>query len=134
MNMKLECDLSGIRKCMMSGLSLLLAGVLQAQNPIVQTCYTSDPAPMVHDGTLYVYTGHDEDHADFFWMQEWRVYSTKDMVNWTDHGSPLAIESFDWADDRALGIAMYRTQREILLVCVSAFQVDKHDGYRCGGG
>ena len=26
MNMKLECDLSGIRKCMMSGLSLLLAG------------------------------------------------------------------------------------------------------------
>ena len=94
MNMKLECDLSGIRKCMMSGLSLLLAGVLQAQNPIVQTCYTSDPAPMVHDGTLYVYTGHDEDHADFFWMQEWRVYSTKDMVNWTDHGSPLAIESF----------------------------------------
>ena len=56
---------------------------------------------MVHDGTLYVYTGHDEDKADFFWMQEWRVYSTKDMVNWTDHGSPLAIESFDWADDRA---------------------------------
>lgn len=51
---------------MMSGLSLLLAGVLQAQNPIVQTCYTSDPAPMVHDGTLYVYTGHDEDHADFY--------------------------------------------------------------------
>ncbi len=72
-----------------------------AQNPFVQTCYTSDPAPMVHDGTLYVYTGHDEDKADFFWMQEWRVYSTKDMVNWIDHGSPLAIESFAWADDRA---------------------------------
>ena len=36
MNMKLECDISGIRKCMMSGLSLLLAGVLQAQNPIVK--------------------------------------------------------------------------------------------------
>ena len=84
---------------------LLLGGALPheagAQNPFVQSCYTPDPAPMVHDGTLYVYTGHDEDKADFFWMQEWRVYSTKDMVNWTDHGSPLAIESFDWADDRA---------------------------------
>ncbi|MFV0326278.1 MAG: carbohydrate-binding protein, partial [Bacteroides xylanisolvens] len=34
---------------------------LSAQNPIVQTCYTTDPAPMVHNGTLYVYTGHDED-------------------------------------------------------------------------
>ena len=72
-----------------------------AQNPFVQTWCTSDPAPMVHDGTMYVYTGHDEDNADFFWMQEWRVYSTKDMVNWQDHGSPLALESFSWADDRA---------------------------------
>ena len=72
-----------------------------AQNPFVQTWFTSDPAPMVHDGRLYVYTGHDEDGADFFWMQEWRVYSTEDMVNWTDHGSPLALESFSWADDRA---------------------------------
>ena len=41
-----------------------------AQNPIVQTCYTSDPAPMVHNDRLYVYTGHDENGADFFWMQE----------------------------------------------------------------
>ena len=72
-----------------------------AQNPFVQTWCTSDPAPMVHDGTMYVYTGHDEDGADFFWMQEWRVYSTRDMVNWQDHGSPLALESFSWADDRA---------------------------------
>ena len=72
-----------------------------AQNPFVQTWFTSDPAPMVHDGTMYVYTGHDEDGADFFWMQEWRVYSTQDMVNWQDHGSPLALESFSWADDRA---------------------------------
>ena len=59
MNMNLECDLSGIRKCMMSGLSLLLAGVVEAQNRIVHTCNTSHPAPMVHDSTLYVYTGHD---------------------------------------------------------------------------
>lgn len=70
-------------------------------NPLVQTWFTTDPAPMVHDGTMYVYTGHDEDNADFFWMQEWRVYSSTDMVNWRDHGSPLAIESFSWGDDRA---------------------------------
>jgi len=81
--------------CLLGGLPCL------AQNPFVQTWCTSDPAPMIHDGTMYVYTGHDEDGADFFWMQEWRVYSTQDMVNWTDHGSPLALESFSWADDRA---------------------------------
>ena len=74
---------------------------LQAQNPFVQTWFTSDPAPMVHNGTVYVYTGHDEDGADFFWMQEWRVYSSQDMVNWQDHGAPLALESFFCADVRA---------------------------------
>ncbi len=79
----------------------LTALAATAQNPFVQTWCTSDPAPMVHNGTMYVYTGHDEDGADFFWMQEWRVYSTQDMVNWQDHGSPLALESFRWADDRA---------------------------------
>ena len=79
----------------------LLALQASAQNPFVQTWFTSDPAPMVHGDRVYVYTGHDEDNADFFWMQEWRVYSSADMVNWTDHGSPLALESFSWADDRA---------------------------------
>ena len=78
-----------------------VAMTASSQNPFVQTWYTSDPAPMVHGDRMYVYTGHDEDNADFFWMQEWRVYSTADMVNWQDHGSPLALESFSWADDRA---------------------------------
>ncbi|XXY45747.1 glycoside hydrolase family 43 protein [Sorangium sp. So ce269] len=69
-----------------------------ADNPIVQTIYTADPAPMVHDGTLYLYTTHDEDSAStFFSMNEWRVYSTTDMANWTDRGSPLKYKDFSWA-------------------------------------
>lgn len=88
-------------KSIFLSLALMAAAGVQAQNPIVQTWFTTDPAPMVHGDRLYVYTGHDEDGADFFWMQEWRVYSTADMVNWTDHGSPLAIEDFSWGDDRA---------------------------------
>ena len=41
----------------------LLATVfaLNAQNPIIQTYFTADPAPMVHNGTVYLYTSHDED-------------------------------------------------------------------------
>lgn len=72
-----------------------------AQNPIVQTCFSTDPAPMVHNGRVYVYNGHDEENADFFWMQDWRIFSSDDMVNWRDEGSPLAIEDFSWGDDRA---------------------------------
>ena len=90
-----------MKKPLTTALLSLIAMAATAQNPFVQTWCTSDPAPMVHGDRMYVYTGHDEDGADFFWMQEWRVYSSADMVNWTDHGSPLALESFSWADDRA---------------------------------
>ena len=90
-----------IKQLCIAGVLLITPAQISAQNPFEQTWFTSDPAPKVHDGTMYVYTGHDEDKADFFWMQEWRVYSTNDMVNWQDHGSPLALESFSWADDRA---------------------------------
>lgn len=90
-----------MRRLLISAAACLTAFGALCDNPFVQTCYSTDPAPMVHNDTLYVYTGHDEDGADFFWMQEWRVYSTTDMVNWTDHGSPLAIEDFEWGDDRA---------------------------------
>ena len=90
-----------MKKTIIITAALAIAMNSTAQNPFVQTWFTSDPAPMVHNNRMYVYTGHDEDNADFFWMQEWRVYSTDDMVNWQDHGSPLALESFSWADDRA---------------------------------
>ena len=77
-----------------------------ADNPIVQTSYTADPAPMVHDGRLYVYTSHDEDVTvnNFFTMNDWRVYSTVDMVNWTDHGSPAGYKTFSWGTGDAWAI------------------------------
>ncbi|MCP2163219.1 Carbohydrate binding module (family 6) [Goodfellowiella coeruleoviolacea] len=68
-----------------------------ADNPIVQHIYTADPAPLVHNGRVYLYTGHDEDGSTYFTMREWRVWSSADMVNWTDHGSPLSVASFSWA-------------------------------------
>ena len=69
-----------------------------ADNPIVQTNYTADPAPMVYEGRLYLYTSHDEDVTvnNFFTMNDWRLYSTVDMVNWTDHGSPAGYRTFSW--------------------------------------
>ncbi|WP_437579014.1 glycoside hydrolase family 43 protein [Sorangium sp. So ce887] len=70
----------------------------RADNPIVQTFYTADPAPMVHEGRLYLYTSHDEDVSvnNFYTMNDWRLYSTTDMVNWTDHGSPASYKTFSW--------------------------------------
>jgi len=82
-----------------------------ADNPIVQTVYTADPAPMVHNGICYVYTSHDEDVLvrNFFTMNDWRCYSTTDMVNWTDLGSPLSYKDFGWArGDAWAGQCVYR--------------------------
>ncbi|MGE9313136.1 glycoside hydrolase family 43 protein [Niabella sp. CJ426] len=69
---------------------------LRAQNPIIQTMYTADPAPMVYNNRLYVYTTHDEDASTWFTMNDWKVYSTNDMVNWTDHGVILSYSDFEW--------------------------------------
>lgn len=70
-----------------------------ADNPIIQTSFTPDPAPMVYDGVLYVYCGEDSTQDNGFYnMTDWRCFSTTDMVNWTDHGVLMYSESFEWAD------------------------------------
>lgn len=71
-----------------------------AQVPIVQTVHTADPAPMLHDGKVYLYVGHDEDNApdSRFVMHEYLCFSSADMVNWTAHGSVLRVkEVFKWS-------------------------------------
>ena len=55
---------------------------------------------MVYEDTVYLCASHDEDVTvdDFFTMNDWAVFSSKDMVNWTDHGIPLSWETFSWAE------------------------------------
>ena len=82
-----------------------LCTTAMAENPIIQTYYSPDPAPVVFGDTVCVYTGNDEG-GHFFTMHGWRVSCTTDMVNWTDKGTLiLSNESFggnakkngDWA-------------------------------------
>ncbi len=88
---------------MKKGLLSLMLGLcsfgVQAQNPIIQTHYTTDPAPMVYGDTLYLYVGCDEKDApkDSYLMREYRLYTTTDMVNWTDCGAPLKTSAFAWS-------------------------------------
>ncbi|MDR2145587.1 MAG: glycoside hydrolase family 43 protein [Tannerella sp.] len=84
-------------KTIISVLAMLASGSLFAQNPIIQTNYTADPAPMAYNDKLYLYTSHDEDNATWFVMNDWRLYTTSDMVNWTDHGAVLSYTDFKWA-------------------------------------
>ena len=42
---------------------LLFAGNVMAQNPIIQTMFTPDPAPFVYNDTVFLFVDHDEDES-----------------------------------------------------------------------
>ncbi|MFC1569417.1 family 43 glycosylhydrolase [bacterium] len=63
---------------------------------------TADPSGHVwNDGKMYVYTSHDEECQPDFWMKNWHVFSSEDLINWTDHGPCLSVDDLSWADNYA---------------------------------
>lgn len=68
--------------------------------PIIQTKYTADPAPIVINDTIFLYTSHDEDDAQAygFKMKNWLLFTSTDMLNWTDNGAVASLEDFKWYD------------------------------------
>lgn len=89
-----------MRKIYFSLITLLVPFLsMTAHNPIIQTHFTADPAPLVIGDTLFLYVGCDEKDAplDSYLMREYRLYTTTDMVNWTDHGAVLRTSAFKWS-------------------------------------
>ncbi len=76
----------------------LLPVLAWAQNPIISTVFTPDPAPFVYGDKVYLFTDHDEDgrNRDFN-MKDWMLFSTEDMVNWTYLGTQVTTATFKWA-------------------------------------
>ena len=102
-------DMTQIKSFFIMLIVLVVIPTCFADNPIIQTIYTADPAPFVYNGRVYLYLDHDEDGSTNFNLKDWRVFSSVDMVNWTDHGSPLSLKSFSWAQSNAwAGQAVFR--------------------------
>lgn len=78
-------------------------GIVKAVNPIITDKYTADPATIVYNGTVYLYCGHDQaaPRRNGYDLREWLVFSSTDMVNWTEHPVPLRATDFDWASGEA---------------------------------
>lgn len=72
-------------------------------NPVIRHKFTADPAAMVYNGKVYLYTGHDEapPKRNGYEMHEWLCFSSSDMKTWTEHPSPLNVRDFKWAKDDA---------------------------------
>lgn len=73
---------------------------INENNPIVNTKFTADPAVLVYNDTIYVYGTNDSQEFEstlgntsnsYEKINTLNVYSSKDMVNWTDEGEiPVA--------------------------------------------
>ncbi len=61
--------------------------------------YTADPAAMVWNGRVYLYTSHDEQvvGGTDYRMYDYRLWSSADMVNWQNHGTVLRYSDIPWA-------------------------------------
>jgi beta-xylosidase len=99
------------RNLLLLGAALLLMQAAKAQprttdtvfraegNPIINYKFTADPAAMVYNGKVYLYTGHDEARKgeNRYVMHDWCCFSSDDMVHWTEHKTPLSVKDFSWA-------------------------------------
>jgi arabinoxylan arabinofuranohydrolase len=105
------------RLLLVLGAILSVLDTVQADNPIIQSIYTADPAPVVVGDRIYLLADHDENGSTTYNMKDWRLFSTavsdlvsqnrqqvsltltQDMANWQDHGVIASIvNTFPWAD------------------------------------
>lgn len=84
-------------------LTALLAttGAMNAQNPIIHDQFTADPTAKVFEGKMYMYPSHDipspiDRLKEWFCMADYHVFSSENLVDWTDHGVILSQENVPW--------------------------------------
>jgi len=97
---------------------------LDQHNPINVVKFTADPGVMVWDDTVYVYGTNDgiaenmtEDQPanEYSLIHSINVMSSKDLVNWVDHGSIIAGGKTDpngvakWAENSWAPTAAHKT-------------------------
>ena len=83
--------------------ALLLSCGLFAQNPVIKGLYSADPTARVFNGKVYLFPSHDiispvEPERKWFCMEDYHVFSSEDLVNWTDHGVILNQKDVPWGN------------------------------------
>lgn len=109
-----------------------LAAAVRAGNPIITDVCTADPAALVSNDTVYLYTGHDEATAERpgYVMNDWLCFSSTDMVNWKSEGSPLSLDAFPWA--KANAWAAHTIEREAIFYWYVSVWRGEGEGFAIG--
>jgi Glycosyl hydrolases family 43/Carbohydrate binding module (family 35) len=69
-------------------------------NPLIPTVYSADPSAHIWPGDdrLWIYASHDcPDTNTHDTMCSYHVFSSMDLVNWTDYGIVLHLDDVSWA-------------------------------------
>jgi hypothetical protein len=79
------------------GSSLMAMG----QNPIIRDQYTADPTARVFGDKVYLYPSHDiippaGQRQDWFCMEDYHVFSSENLTDWTDHGMIVTQNKVPW--------------------------------------
>jgi arabinoxylan arabinofuranohydrolase len=95
-------------------------------NPIITHKFTADPAAIVKDSTLWLFTGHDApDIQKSYKMKDWLVFSTNDLKKWTEYPVPLKLTDFNWAKggDAYAGQVIERYGKYYWYISTNAFGI-----------
>lgn len=91
--------------------ALLLASGAFATNPFIMDQFTADPTARVFEGRVYVYPSHDiheppgyTGRKNWFVMEDYHVFSSENLTDWTDHGVILSQKDVPWADPNAFAM------------------------------
>lgn len=74
----------------------------RAQNPIIRNQYSADPSARVFGNRVYLYPSHDivategKGRKDWFCMEDYHVFSSDNLTDWTDHGMIVQQNKVPW--------------------------------------
>ena len=88
-------------------------GKMQGMNPIFKHQYTCDPAPVVWDDTLWLFTGHDMPGSGYR-IPEWSLFSTTDLKHWRQYPPILQARDIAWNRSRQ-AYAAHPVRRKVRL-------------------
>ena len=80
---------------------LLLSMQAMAQNPVIRDLFSADPTARVFKGKVYLYPSHDilvpeGQRQDWFCMEDYHVFSSENLTDWTDHGMVITQNKIPW--------------------------------------
>ncbi len=80
---------------------LALPLLAQAQNPVIRDQFAADPTARVFKDKVYLYPSHDifppeGQRQDWFCMEDYHVFSSENLTDWTDHGVIVTQNKVPW--------------------------------------